>query len=75
MANLNLLDYPEVQSAACVPAEDREVYTDDQIIEYRNAVACLYGILELSPRIGHHIMRKIVSIYRSLADIAGIPAE
>jgi hypothetical protein len=38
--------------------------------EYRDAVACLHGIIELSPRTAHQIMRKIIGVYRNLATIA-----
>jgi len=38
--------------------------------EYRDAVACLYGIIKLSPRIAHRITRKIIRIYRHLSLIS-----
>jgi hypothetical protein len=65
----NLIQFPEAESADCVPAEEQ---IDHGIIgaEYRDAVACLYGIIELSPRTAHQIMRKIVGVYRNLATIA-----
>jgi hypothetical protein len=64
----NMIQYPEAESANCVPAEQQ--IGDVVGTDYRNAVACLYGIHKLSPRIAHRIMRKIVRIYRSLAKIA-----
>ena len=65
----NMIQYPEAESANCVPAEEP---IEDVIIatEYRDAVACLYGIARLSPRIAHRIMRKIIGVYRSLETIA-----
>ena len=38
--------------------------------EFRDAVTCLYGIVNLSPRIAHRIMRKIIGVYRHLAAIS-----
>lgn len=67
----NLIQYPEVESADCVPAEEQMDFGTIGTTEYRDAVACLHGILELSPRTAHQIMRKIVGVYRSLATIAG----
>jgi hypothetical protein len=65
----NVIRFPEVESADCVPTEEQ---IDNGLIgaEYRDAVACLHGIIELSPRTAHQIMRKIVGVYRSLATIA-----
>ena len=69
-----LTQYPEVD-ANWVPTGER--YGTDTIgtTEYRNAVACLFGITKLSPRIAHHLMRKIMGIYRSLAAVADIQSE
>jgi len=66
---VKIIHFPEVESANCVPAEDQ---IEDVIIamEYRDAVACLYGIVKLSPRIAHRIMRKIIGVYRSLETIS-----
>ena len=66
----NTIQYPEAETANCVPAEEQ--LEDDAVSakEYRTAVACLYGIVTLSPRVAHRIMRKIVGVYRSLAWIA-----
>lgn len=66
----NMIHFPEAESANCVPAEEQ---FGDVIIatEFRDAVACLYGIVKLSPRIAHRIMRRIVGVYRSLETIAG----
>jgi len=70
----DVIQFPEVESADCVPAEER---IDNGIIdaEYRSAVACLHGIIELSPRTAHQIMRKIIGVYRSLATIADGESE
>jgi hypothetical protein len=64
-----LIHFPDVESADCVPAEEQ---IDNGLIgmEFRDAVACLHGIIELSPRTAHQIMKKIVGVYRSLVTIA-----
>jgi hypothetical protein len=41
--------------------------------EYSDAVACLYGIIKLSPPIAHRIMKKIIGIYRHLALVSEKP--
>ena len=68
------IHYPELDSATtdCIPAEAQSAASTVSGAEYRNAVACLYGISELSPRIAHQMMRKIIGVYRSLAAIAEI---
>jgi hypothetical protein len=58
-----------------VPAGERSGTDNIGKTEYRDAVACLYGISELSPRIAHQLVRKIIGIYRSLAAIADIQSE
>jgi hypothetical protein len=65
----NLIQFPDVESANSVPAEEQ---IDDGLLgaEYRDAVACLHGIIELSPRIAHQIMKRILGVYRSLVTIA-----
>ena len=65
----NLIQFPEVESADCVPAEE-QIDAGAFDMEYRDAVACLHAIIELSPRTAHQIMRKIVGVYRNLATIA-----
>ena len=65
----NLIQFPEAESADCVPAEEK-IDAGPIETEYRDAVAYLHGIIELSPRTAHQIMRKIVGVYRSLATIA-----
>ncbi|HET9131118.1 MAG TPA: hypothetical protein VFO86_09235, partial [Terriglobia bacterium] len=67
----NWIHNPKAESADFVPAEDRIVGTV-AATEYDEAVACLHGIMELSPRTAHQIMRKIVGVYRNLATIADI---
>jgi len=77
----NWIQYSEAESANCVPAEDHNIGSDigpdvgridiGRIdTEYRDAVACLHGIVELSPRTAHRLMKKIVGVYRNLATIA-----
>jgi hypothetical protein len=70
----NWIQNPEVGSADSVPAEEQVEWspTGD---EYRDAVTCLHGIIELSPRTAHRIMRNIVGVYRSLATIADVELE
>ena len=67
----NWMQNPEADSADCIPA-DSEGQIGGTIgeAEYRDAVASLHGIIELSPRTAHQIMRKIIGVYRSLATIA-----
>jgi len=69
------IQFPEADSADCVPADDPNIGPDIGAIgsidtEYRDAVACLHGIVELSPRTAHRLMKKIVGVYRNLATIA-----
>lgn len=68
------IHYPEIVPADCASAEVRDAPSSVNSTEYRNAVACLYGISELSPRIAHQLMRKIIGVYRNLAAIAEIEA-
>jgi hypothetical protein len=63
------IHYP-TDYADCVPAAERSDTATIGTTEFRDAVACLYGIIQLSPRIAHQIMRKIIGVYRSLAAIA-----
>ena len=65
----NLIQYPETESADFVPAEE-PIDAEPIGTEYRDAVACLQGIIELSPRTSHRLMKKIVGVYRNLATIA-----
>jgi len=65
-----MIQYPEAEPADCVPAGEQIGITTIGTTEYRDAVACLYGIIKLSPRTAHQIMRKIIGVYRSLALIA-----
>jgi len=65
----NWIQNPEVGSADSVPAEE-QVELSPIGAEYRDAVSCLHGIIELSPRTAHRIMRNIVGVYRNLATIA-----
>jgi hypothetical protein len=65
----NRIQFPEAESADCVPAEE-QIDAGPIETEFRDAVACLHGIIELSPRAAHQIMRKIVGVYRNLATIA-----
>ena len=69
------VQYPEVEPAICIPADVRLAASTFESEEYRNAVACLYAISELSPRVAHQMMRKIVGVYRDLAAIAEIEVE
>ena len=73
----NWIQYPEADGADCVPAEDPNIGSHLGGIdigsidtEYRDAVACLHSIVELSPRTAHRLMKKIVGVYRNLATIA-----
>ena len=74
METTTTIHYPELDSAIIdsIPAEAQSATSPISGTEYRNAVACLYGISELSPRIAHQMMRKIIGVYRSLAAIAEI---
>jgi len=65
----NMVQNPEMECADCVPAEE-QIESSAMDAEYRDAVTCLHGIIELSPRAAHQIMRKIVGVYRSLMTIA-----
>jgi hypothetical protein len=70
----HLIQYTEVESTDCVPAEE-QINCSPIGAEYRDAVTCLHGIIELSPRTAHRIMRNIVGVYRSLATIADVELE
>jgi hypothetical protein len=65
----SMISYPKVQADHSIP---EAVEPDTAAIgkEYCDAVACLFGITKLSPRIAHRFMRKIINVYRSLALIA-----
>ena len=65
----NLIHDSEVECADCVPAE-QQIESGTLGAEYRDAVACLHQIIELSPRTAHQIMRKILGVYRNLVTIA-----
>ena len=65
----NLIRYPETESADFIPAEE-PIDIGHLGTEYRDAVASLHGIIELSPRTAHRLMKKIVGVYRNLATIA-----
>ena len=71
----NWIQNPEAEPADGIPAEfvsgdvQNPVGTIDTT-EYREAVSCLHGIIELSPRTAHQIMRKIIGVYRNLSTIA-----
>ena len=65
----NWIHNAEVESADCVPAEE-PIDSSSIGAEYRDAVACLHGIIELSPRAAHRIMKNIAGVYRSLVTIA-----
>ena len=65
---------PEAESADFVPAENRMAGTAAPM-DFDEAVACLHGIMELSPRAAHQIMRKIFGVYRNLATIADVHLE
>jgi hypothetical protein len=64
-----MISYPKYQANHSIP---EAVEPDPAAMgkEYRDAVAGLFGIARLSPRIAHQFMRKIISVYRSLALIA-----
>jgi len=66
----NLTQYPEVESADFVPTDEQIDIGTIGTTEYRDAVACLHSIIELSPRTAHQLMRKIIGVYRNLATIA-----
>lgn len=66
----NWIQNQETEPEDCIPAEDQTVAGTIASTEYLDAVACLHGIIELSPRTAHQIMRKIVGVYRSLSTIA-----
>ena len=66
----NLMQYPKMESADFVPTEEQIDFGTIGTTEYRDAVACLHGIIELSPRTAHQLMRKIIGVYRSLATTA-----
>ena len=61
----SIIQYPELE-----PVAERSGTATIGTTEYRDAVACLYGIIKLSPRIAHRIMRNIIGIYRGLSKIA-----
>jgi hypothetical protein len=71
----NLIQYPEIESADCVPAEEQTGADVIATTEYRDAVACLNGIVNLSPRTAHQLMRRIVGVYRDLVAIANGESE
>jgi hypothetical protein len=67
----NRIQNPEANSAECNPVDfEGQIGGTIGEAEYRDAVASLNGIIELSPRTAHQIMRKIIGVYRSLATIA-----
>ena len=65
----NWIQNPEVESADCVPAEEQVEFSPISA-EYHDAVTCLHGIIELSPRTAHRIMRNIIGVHRNLVTIA-----
>jgi hypothetical protein len=63
----SMVQYPELEPIDRVRVAERSGTATIGNTEYRAAVACLYGIVKLSPRVAHRIMRNIIGIYRGLS--------